>query len=424
MSMFPAVPYNERDASSRELITANIVYDTFNTNYPVLAACRENGVTERFFQGTAAISSFLYNDPHGSATQPGETITPQLTQLATNGKWFEKFYESDLAVDDTVYNLFNAKGDTQIFDLQDLHTYALVKTLERMAEMDAYKHGQASAGSPGGQAGVTQNRWLSSNGFDEAFNNGYDPDPFGQVFIQYGGVARNGVVGQAYNSVPQYCGSAAGVAGSPTPAVFQKALAQLSQRGAKAKLGFTSPFGWGALAVMWRSSSWVNIEQVKEGFDFGWRSINFGGLTIVEDPCCPTSAGWKYMPGGNPAAYGNSSLAQFTDGSGQTSQLAPFLTPTYTLNGSAVADGTLSPSGSGIPSNTVIDPGEPLYMVSPDSMELLPPKKGSGWEFDSRLLPLPDNVSMANRIQRLATNVHSCNPPHGIILYGIAGVGS
>lgn len=33
-------------------------------------------------------------------------------------------------------------------------------------------------------------------------------------------------------------------------------------------------------------------------------------------------------------------------------------------------------------------------------------KKGSGWEFDSRLLPLPDNVSMANRIQRLATNVH------------------
>lgn len=424
MSMFPAVPYNERDASSRELITANIVYDTFNTNYPVLAACRENGVTERFFQGTAAISSFLYNDPHGSATQPGETITPQLTQLATNGKWFEKFYESDLAVDDTVYNLFNAKGDTQIFDLQDLHTYALVKTLERMAEMDAYKHGQPSAGSPGGQAGVTQNRWLSSNGFNEAFNNGYDPDPFGQVFIQYGGVARNGVVGQAYNSVPQYCGSAAGVAGSPTPAVFQKALAQLSQRGAKAKLGFTSPFGWGALAVMWRSSSWVNIEQVKEGFDFGWRSINFGGLTIVEDPCCPTSAGWKYMPGGNPAAYGNSSLAQFTDGSGQTSQLAPFLTPTYTLNGSAVADGTLSPSGSGIPSNTVIDPGEPLYMVSPDSMELLPPKKGSGWEFDSRLLPLPDNVSMANRIQRLATNVHSCNPPHGIILYGIAGVGS
>ena len=63
-------------------------------------------------------------------------------------------------------------------------------------------------------------------------------------------------------------------------------------------------------------------------------------------------------------------------------------------------------------------------MISPDSMELLPPKKGSGWEFDSRLLPLPDNVSMANRIQRLATNVHSCNPSHGIILYGIAGVGS
>jgi hypothetical protein len=424
MSMFPAVPYNERDASSRELITANIIYDTFNTHYPVLAACRENGVTERFFQGTSAISSFLYNDPHGSATQPGETITPQLTQLATNGKWYEKFYESDLAVDDTVYNLFNAKGDTQIFDLQDLHTYALVKTLERMAEMDAYKHGQPSAGTVGGQAGVLSNRWLSSNGFNEAFNNGYDPDPFGNVFLQYGTVARNGVVGQAYNSVPQYCGSLAGVAGSPTPAIFQKALAQLSQRGARAKLGFTSPFGWGALAVMWRSSSWINIEQVKEGTDFGWRSVNFGGLTIVEDPCCPTSAGWKYMPGGNPAAYGNSSIAQFTDGSGQTSQLSPFLTPTFTLNGAAVAAGTASPSGSNIPSATVIDPGEPLYMISPDSMELLPPKKGSGWEFDSRLLPLPDNVSMANRIQRLATNVHSCNPSHGIILYGIAGVGS
>lgn len=424
MSMFPAVPYNERDASSRELITANIIYDCFNTNYPVLAAMRANGVTERFFQGTAALSSFLYNDPHGSATQPGETITPQLTQLATNAKFFEKFYESDLAVDDTVYNLFNAKGDTQIFDLQDLHTYALVKTLDRMVEMDAYKHGQPSAGSPGGQAGVLQNRWLSSNGFFEAFNNGYDPDPQGNVFLQYGGVTRNAVVGQAYNSVPYYCGTASGVAGSPTPAVLQRAMAQLSMRGARSKLGFTSPFGWGALAVMWRSSAWINIESVKEGTDFGWRSVNYGGNLIIEDPCCPSTAGWKYLPGGNPGAYGTSSLASFTDGSGSTSALSPFTTPTYTFNGVAVANGTLSPSGSNIPSNTTIDPGEPLILVSPDSMELLPPKKGSGWEFDSRLLPLPDNVSMANRIQRLATNVHSCNPPHGIVIFGIAGVGS
>lgn len=424
MSMFPAVPYNERDASSRELITANIIYDCFNTHYPVLAAMRENGVTERFFQGTAALSSFLYNDPHGSATQPGETITPQLTQLATNAKFFEKFYESDLAVDDTVYNLFNAKGDTQIFDLQDLHTYALVKTLDRMVEMDAYKHGQPSAGSPGGQAGVLQNRWLSSNGFNEAFSNGYDPDIFGNVFLQYGGVTRNAVVGQAYNSVPYYCGTASGVAGSPTPAVLQRAMAQLSMRGARTKIGFTSPFGWGALAVMWRSSAWINIESVKEGTDFGWRSVNYGGNLIIEDPCCPTTVGWQYLPGGNPAAYGTSSLASFTDGSGSTSALTKFLTPTFTYNGVAVATGTLSPSGSNIPSNTTIDPGEPLYLLSPDSMELLPPKKGSGWEFDSRLLPLPDNVSMANRIQRLATNVHSCNPPHGIVIFGIAGVGS
>lgn len=422
----PADPlYNNRDSASRELVQAGIIYDNFCTNFPLLSLLRASGVADILFQGTGVIRPFIYDLAYGSATVPGATITPKRKQMATDAKFDIRFYEADLPVEQTVNKLYNAPGDTQIFSQEDLDTYALTKKLESMIELDAYRHGQPSSGNPGGATtGVSDDRHQCSNGLDEGLNNGIDPSPFGNVYQLYGSITRNGVVGQAYNSTPYYCGTSAGAASSVTWPILQGALAQLSVIGAKAKAGFTGPFGWGALAVMFRTSSWVNQGDVKEGYDFGWRSVDIGGLKIHEDPLAPSSVAWNYLPGGNQAAYGTTSAAKYLDGAGSNTKLSKFTSPTYTVNGSAVAAGTLSPTGSNIPSGTVIDPGEVLYIVDPEAMDMLKPKPGSGWEFDTRLTQIPDNISTDNRFLKLATNVFTPQPPHGLMIYGFKGVRS
>ena len=320
--------YNERDSASRDLIRFGIIWDCFGTNFPLMGLLKQSGITDVLFQGTGIESAFIYDYAYGSATQPGATITPQRKQMASDGKFDERFYQANLPVEETVYRLYNSPGDTQKFSQDDLDTYCLTKKIESMLEMDGYRHGQPASGNPGGATtGVSDDRSDCMNGFDEAFNNGIDCSPFGNIYTLYGSVTRNGVTGQAYNSTPYFCGTAAGAAASMTWPVLQGAIAQLSVVGAKAKVGFTGPFGWGALAVMLRQSAVIQQLQVTEGTDFGWRSVNFSGITIHEDPLCPSSVAFNYLPGGNPAAYGSTSPAKFLDGAGSNTKLASFVQP-------------------------------------------------------------------------------------------------
>lgn len=416
--------YNYRDSASRELVTLGLIYDCFGTNFPLLATLRQAGVTDTIFQGTGVLRPFIYDYAYGSSTVPGATITPSRKQMATDAKFDIRFYQSNLPIEETEYKLFNAPGETQIFSQEDLDTYALTKKLELMVEMDAYRHGQPSAGNQGGTSGVQDNRVTASNGLDEGLNNGVDPSPFGNIYTLYGSISRNGVTGQAYTSTPFWCGNVQGAAQSITFPILQGALAQLAVIGAKARVGFSGPFGWGAMAVMFRTSSWIKQGEVTEGTDFGWRSVDFGGIKIHEDPVAPSSVAYKYLPGMNTAAFGSSSMAVYADGVGSNTKLTPFTSPTYVINGVAQAVGTLSPTGSNIPSGTPINPGEALYLIDPEAMEMLPPKPGSGWNFDSRIVPLPDNVSINNRFMKLATNIFTPNPPHGIIIFGFLGVRS
>ncbi len=420
--------FGMRDAVSRDLIRKGMIVDAFGTNYPLMSLMKEAGVMDVLFQGTALRNPFMYDFPHGGATQPGATINPTRKQYITDSKFDIRFYEADLIVERTEYDLYNAPGDTQIVDLEKAEAYGMAERLEMMIEMDAYRHGQPSAGSPGGQTGVNDDRRYSSNGLDESLNNGIDCSPFGNEYILFGGVTRNGVTGQVYNSTPYYCGalnsaSTATTASSITWPVFQRAVAQLEVLGAKAKVGFVGPFGWGAIATSFRTQSLTMQLEVKEGTDFGWPSINFNGIKIHSDPLAPSSAAWNFLPGGNPAAFGTTGMAKFYDGSGSTTALSSFTSPTYKSNGVAVAAGTLSPTGSNIPSAVTLDPGEALYIIDPSAFIMLPPKPGSGWNFDLRENPIPNNVSSNIRYLKLATNLINDQPNHGMIIFGFKGVG-
>jgi len=129
------------------------------------------------------------------------------------------------------------------------------------------------------------------------------------------------------------------------------------------------------------------------------------------------------LPGGNPGAFGGASTAKFYDGVGGTTQLTPFLTPTYKLNGVNVGAGTASPTGSNIPSATTINPGEVLWFIDPYSLVALKPKAGSGWNMDFDENRIPNNISSSIRYLRYATNIFGDQPTHGLPLFGFKGVG-
>ncbi|MGC9293313.1 MAG: hypothetical protein ACP5EP_11435 [Acidobacteriaceae bacterium] len=416
--------FNIRDAASREMLRKGTIVNWFGTNYPLMTLLKEAGIVSLDFQGTGVRTPGIYDYADGAVTQPGATVVTSRKQILTNTTYDIRFLRAAMEIEPTEYNLYNAPGDTRVVDQELADNYSMTERMEMMVEMQAYQHGQVNSGSPGGSAsGVAQDRSQAINGFDEQFNNGVDPGPFGNYYTTTGGITRNGVVGTVYNSTPYYCGTPTGAAGSINYSHFLLANARLGTLGAKSRLGITSFYGWGAIALAFRQQSVVLQLDVKEGTDFGWPSINFNGIKIHADPLAPSSAAWQTLPGGNPGAYGQAGPAKFYDGAGGTTQLSPFMTPTFKLNGVALSPGSLSPTGSNIPSATLINPGESLYFFDPHSMVHMRPKPGSGWDMDMETLRIPDNISSSIRYLRYATNLFPDQPTHGMIIYGFKGVG-
>ena len=231
-------------------------------------------------------------------------------------------------------------------------------------------------------------------------------------------MTRNGVVGQAYNSTPFFCGTTTGSPGPITYPVLTNAVAQLLTVNGKAKCGITSPFGWAALVNMLRAIARVDHLGVKEGTDFGWPSVDFFGVKIFADPLAPSGKTYNYLPGGNTAAFGAASPnTNFVDGSGGTTKLTSYTSPTFTSSGVPIATGALSPTGSNFPSNTTISAAEVLILFDPEAVKMRPTAEKS-WFFATKVKEIPDNVSAANMFMRLGTNVYVYNPRHGLIISG------
>lgn len=409
--------YNEIDTSTRESIRKNVVTECFFVDAPLQDILRRFGVVEDFLGGTGMVEGFEYARLQGSAVTPGQTITVTRNQIATNAKYYEKAYATYTQIEDFELDVLNRAGDTQIMDQRALLEANLVSFLNTMLEMDTWRHGQPSVAN-GGQAGVTDDRSKCSNGFFEGFSNGIDPSPDGNVFIQTGGIVRNGVVGQAYNSTPYWCGLSNGQPSSITYPVLTNIIAQLLTVNGQAKVGVTSPFGWSALVNMLRAIARVDQLTVKDGSDFGWPSVNFFGVEIFADPLAPSGKTWNYLPGGNPGAFGTQAPnTNFIDGAGNTTKLVAYTSPTFTTSGVPVATGSASPTGSNFPSNTVIQPSEVLALFDPECMKMRPTAEKS-WFFATKVKEIPDNVSAANMFMRLGTNVYVYNPRHGLIVSG------
>jgi len=401
--------YNEIDATTLESVRKNVIFNNFFVQTAFQAKLRASGALDPFLGGSAMMETFIYGRVQGQAVRPGQSVTIVRNPINTGMNWQEKAYVAWFPYDDWELDDGSGQGgvinsgEARIINLYQVIMENSIEVIETMIEMDSYRHGQAPT------AGVTDNRILNSNGVDEAFNNGIDPSPYGNVYQYYGGQVRNGVVGKALNSTPLYLGTPTGGVGQIDFNALMQLWAQCKITGGEPDLGITNVFGFVAIANALDAQR-RDISNTKH--DIRFDGLNFNGVDIYASPLAPSSQAQNYIPlAGRNGSAGNNTL---TDGSGVSTQLFPFTSPTFTQNGANVA---VSPTGSGIPSNTLINPGEYLMFCQGSDFKLRPTDK-SGWNFGIRKTQMPNNVSLDAVMVRLGTNLYNPMPRHGAIAYG------
>lgn len=421
MPFVPTDPtFNEIDSSNLEAVRKNVVWNNFFVGTPFLEKLRAAGVADPYLGGAGMTEGYLYGRPQGAGVNPGQDITVTRQQINSKLKFMPKGYASWFPMDDWELDdgsgtggVVNS-GPSRIVDEYTIWLEALTMQINTMLEMDAFRHGQASSST------VSDNRIKVSNGLDEALNNGVDPSVYGNRYTYYGGQVRNGNIGVALNVTPLYLGGNVTTGTASAPAIsnpgsidfgaLQQLWAQCKVTGGRPSLGITNVFGFKAISIALEAYR-RDVSNVKH--DIRWDSLDFNGIEIFADPLAPSAQAQNYIalsPNAGPA--GNTNLV---DGVGSNTTTPTFQTPQFT--NSTGANTFNSPSGSGLPSNALIQPSEVIYFLEPDSFKLRTTDK-PGWNFGIRRTQLPYNVSVDAIFMRLATNLYCAQPRHSAYAFG------
>jgi hypothetical protein len=406
--------YNEIDASNLESVRRNVVFNNLFVGTPFQAKLRRAGVWDEFLGGAGMMEGILYGRTQGAAVNPGQTITVTRQQINTGIKFLPKAYATWYPLDDWEMDdgsgtggVINS-GPSMIVDQYQLYMENLVLTMNTMQEMDSFRHGQAAS------AFITDNRVKTINGLDEALNNGVDPSVYGNVYKSYGGQQRNGNIGIALNSTPIYCGTPTGGTGQIDFAVLMQLWSQCKVTGGSPSLGITNVFGFKAVAIALDAQR-RDISNTRH--DIKWDGLNFNGVDIYADPLAPSAQAQNYIALGSGAGGGQGN-ASLVDGVGSSTTVPTITTPQFT-NPTTGAPVPVSPTGSGLPSNQTIAPGEVLYFLEPESFKIRPTNK-KGWNFGLRRAPMPNNVSIDALFMRLGINLYNTQPRHNCYAFAFS----
>ena len=405
--------FNSIDANNLESVRKDVVFNQLFVDTPFQAKLRRAGVWEDFLGGAGMTEVIQYGRAQGAAVNPGQTVTLTRQQIDTKVKFYPKLYVSWFPMDEWEMDdgsgtggVINS-GPAKIADIYGLYMENMVMNINTMLEMDSFRHGQQN------NATISDNRIKCSNGLDEALNNGIDPSLYGNRYTTYGGQTRNGNVGITWNSTPNYLGTATGGTGQIDVASLQSLWTQITTCGGKPTLGITNGFGFAAIAIALDAQR-RDIQLKKH--DLEWVAFSYNGVEIYADPLAPSATAQYYIPLGQAAsgAAGNTSLV---DGVGSSTQTIAFTTPQFTnASGGAVS---VSPTNSGLPSNTTIQPSEALYFLEPESFKVRPTNK-SGFKFGVRRVPQQNNVSVDGIMMRLGINLYNCQPRHNAYAFGFS----
>lgn len=350
----------------------DILYDNFFVDTAWLRKLRTSGALDEFLGGSLMQEPFMYDRVNGGAIAPGSDVTVTQKQILAAAAFVPKEYIEQVPLNLFQTNVVQGSGPAVKVKIVDAYMTNAVQALNTDIAIDFYRHGQNIAGS---------NRIIYINGISEALNDGINPSWDGNVFLNYGGQARNGAVGNALNSIPTWVGDQSGNVGQityktlveaywncvqpPDIGLCNKALFSYLQERQEPKQGFT----------------------IQQDVTIGMSGLKVMDATIFMDKLAPSTKYGTILP---------SNLSQTT-----SMKPAAFTTPTLTAAQYAI---------SNYPSATSVNPGEPFFWLRAKGWKLRP---SNDPEYDFNFTPpirSQNNADLVVVFLKAALNAYTPQP--------------
>jgi len=194
----------ELEATTKFYLWPKAVTDNFFRGAPLQAHMRQKCLTT-FPGGLDMRFSFIYAPLIGGAYMQGANFNITKPATITSAVFDPKFYEINITEYLEQIRVQNV-GPEASFSLIENDLNNAMSTISAIMAIAMARDGQTAA------------RIAQINGWTEAYNDGITPSWDGNVYATYGKQLRNGAIGNTLNSIPRWCGDAAG---NPAPITYQ-----------------------------------------------------------------------------------------------------------------------------------------------------------------------------------------------------------
>ena len=371
---------SELNATTLFEIYPRVVEDEYFLAAPFLAYLRDHCLVP-FTGGTFMQAMFRYAPLIGGFYAPGADFNITKRQTISAMQFDPRYsyvsipeYKEEIQVEN--------KGELAVASLLDADMQNGVDTINEIYAVAIHQSGQGA-------------RILAVNGLAEAVNDGITPSWDGNIYANYGLIARNGAVGSVLNSIPLFCGTAAGAAGVASYATYEEAYQD-------ACVGKKEPnLIDGNKAVTAYAKEKLQVQQrFQQERDPVWgvMGFRFNNAMWLKDDYSPS------------LKYGQANRA-----GGQSFLTGTFVSPGTTANG-----GTASPASNLPVPGTTVTVGEVVWMLNTfDWLFRITDNEEFGFGF-SGFVPAQDNTRVVGQIKAMA-NLECMSPRTQKQLYGIAG---
>lgn len=253
------------------------ITDNFFKAVPFWTYLRDKALVD-FDGGTYMQYAFLFKPTIGGFYAPGQSFNIDMIDTVAALQFREKYIEQNvtMAMEDI---MVRNRGPRAVFSLVDAYMKDAMMTITAQCAIAGWRHGQASG------TGVADDRSLYINGLSEALNNGTVYSWDGNYFTTYAGQARNGAIGSALNSVPQWWGQTNGSGGKITYQFLESLYQTATQGNISPDLGVTSKAGMTYIK---------NTMQVQQRFAqetdprYGFEGVKLNKMLITKDDYAPS----------------------------------------------------------------------------------------------------------------------------------------
>ena len=348
------------------------IQDNFFLATPLLAYWRDHCLVP-FTGGTFMQAPMRYAPMIGGFYAPGSSFNITKRQTITALQFDTRYcyvsipeYKEEIQVEN--------KGELAVASLLEADMQNGVDTINAIVAVASNQSGQGA-------------RSLAINGWVEAINDGVTNSYDGTVYTTYGQQTRNGAIGSAINSVPQWCGDQQGNAG-----IIQ--YSQLEEGYQDATIGKKEPnLGVGNKAVIAYIKEKLVVQQrFQQERDPVWgvTGFRFNNAMVLKDDYFPSL---RY--GKNDPILGNYLTSSFTSASSPA-------------------------SASNLPGSTTCQVGEVFCFFNTfDWLFRVTDNEEFGFGF-SGFVPAQDNTRVVGQIKAMV-NMQCLSPRTQKQFYGIGG---